>query len=48
VADLDAAHLDAEIKDAEAALAATNGADAQIEAGERLARLRDLRRTTLQ
>jgi F-type H+-transporting ATPase subunit epsilon len=48
VADLDAARLDAEIRDAEAALAAANGADAQLDAGERLARLQDLRRTTLQ
>ncbi len=42
------ADLDAEIRDAEAALAAANGADAQLDAGERLARLQDLRRTTLQ
>lgn len=48
VADLDAARLDAEIAAAQDAAAAANGADAQIDAQERLARLQDLRRATLQ
>jgi len=48
VADLDAARLDAEIAAAQEALAGTTEADANIEAQERLARLQDLRRATLQ
>ncbi|KAA2236861.1 F0F1 ATP synthase subunit epsilon [Salinarimonas soli] len=48
VAELDSARLDAEITAAEQALAGASGADAQIEAGERLSRLQDLRRASLQ
>ncbi len=48
VADLDAARLDAEIAAAQAATGTAQGADAQIDAGERLARLQDMRRASLQ
>jgi F-type H+-transporting ATPase subunit epsilon len=48
VAELDGARLDAEIAAAQEAAAGATGADAQIDARERVARLQDLRRATLQ